>query len=277
MNQQPPHQQSPEVREEDLRIPENPLGGQTFIVGPDTAKHYPLPSEALKKAGPYDQVYILPGIYEDTVFVKERPIQLVGADRDRVQIFYRRGAPVYLQRVSGGNIRGITFRYVGSDQHSVLNILDSSCTISDCRVREGVLSGVVIYGGQCTPSLLRNEVCHNRESGIFCFSGARPLLSQNTCFENHHFGMAARDAGTHPEMSQNTCRDNMLSGILLFHHATGTISENTCHGNSHWGLVATPDCETSPPLGQLSVHNYFQDNVRGELEITNQPLIDIGR
>lgn len=277
MDQQSPQENHPDSQGLDVSIPNNPLGGKTLIVGLRNPEFFPLPSEALKEAGPYDQVFIQPGIYEDKVFVDERPIQLVGAGRDHVQIFNRRGGPLYLQRVSGGTISGITFRYVGSDQNSAMNILDSTCTISECRIREGVLSGVVIYGSQCRPSLLNNEVCHNRESGIFSFSGAQPVLSHNMCFGNHHFGIAARDAGTHPEMTKNICRDNMLSGILLFHHASGTISDNFCHTNQHWGLVATPDCHTTPSLNLLASCNSLEDNIRGDVKITDQPLLDIGR
>ena len=98
---------------------------------------------------------------------RKRPVLLIGAGRDTVEIFSRRGGPLYLQRVIGGRISGITFRYVGSDQHSAINIFDSSCTITQCRATEGILSGVVIYGAECRPSFIDNEVCLNRESGIF--------------------------------------------------------------------------------------------------------------
>src|SRR6187200_2175164 len=149
--------------------PPNPLGGKTLIVDWQDPARYPRPSAALKEAGEFDQVYVRAGVYEDKVFMADRPVLLIGAGRDAVQIFSRRGGPLYLQRVPSGRISGLTFRYIGSDQHSAMNILDSSCTITQCRASEGVLSGVVIYGAQCRPSLIDNEVCHNRESGIFSF------------------------------------------------------------------------------------------------------------
>ena len=74
-------------------------------------------------------------------FVADKPVRLVGAGRDQVQIYSRRGGPLYLQRVPNGMISGITFRYVGSDQHSAMNVLDSVCTITQCRAWEGILSG----------------------------------------------------------------------------------------------------------------------------------------
>ncbi len=110
--------------------PENPRGGRTLIVDAQDPRCYRIPSEALREADEQDQVYVRPGIYEDKVFVSERPIWLVGAGRDVVQIFSRRGGPLYLQRVSAGRISGITFRYVGSDQHSAINVLDSTCVIT---------------------------------------------------------------------------------------------------------------------------------------------------
>ncbi len=168
--------------------PPNPEGGKTLIVDQADPACYPRPSAALKDAGPDDQIFVHPGIYEDRLFGTQQPIHLIGAGRDHVQIFSRRSGPLYLQQIPSGRISGMTFRYVGSDQHSAINIFDSTCTITQCRATDGLLSGIVIYGPNCRPSLIENEVCRNRESGIFCFAGAQPYLAKNVCFDNHHFG-----------------------------------------------------------------------------------------
>ena len=257
--------------------PPNPLGGKTLVVDREKAGCFTLPSEAIAKAEEHDQIVIRPGIYEDRVVITDRPIYLLGAGRDQVTIFNRRSGPCYLQRVSGGQISGITFRYVGSDQHSALNILDSTCTISHCRATEGLLSGVVIYGPDCRPTLLENEICYNRESGLFAFAGAQPYLRENQCFGNHHFGIAARDQGTRPDIIKNICRDNMLSGLLLFSQAQALILDNTFEQNAHWGAVLTPDSEPTPKPDELHQSNTFTDNPRGEYTITSEPLADIGR
>ena len=258
-------------------IPPNPLGGGTLIVDQSDSSCYPRPSATLKDAGPQDLIYIRPGQYEDRLFVSERPIQIAGAGRDQVQIFSRRSGPLYLQKVPSGQISGITFRYVGSDQHSALNILDSTCSISQCRATEGILSGIVIYGPECKPTLSDNEVCGNRESGIFTFAGARPYLTKNVCFDNHHFGLAVRDDGSYPDLIKNICRHNMLSGILLFHGAKALLLENLCEQNFHWGIVMTPDSKSSPEQEQLLQANTLANNPRGSLIITHEPLGEIGR
>ena len=258
-------------------IPHNPLGGRTLIVDTQDGRYYPRPSAALEDAGERDQVYIRPGIYEDKIFATERPLRLIGAGRDLVQIFSRRGGPLYLQRVTGGRISGITFRYVGSDQHSAMNVLDSTCVITNCRAMEGILSGVVLYGPECRPTFTDNEVCRNRESGIFVFAGAQPRVSHNRCVENHHFGIAVRDPGSHPELVRNECEANMLSGILLFHHAEALIVDNICRNNQHWGLLMTPDSHPNPAPHELSAANQLETNPRGAYTISEQPLADIGR
>ena len=260
-----------------LEIPPNPLGGKTLVVDQSASDCYPRPSAAIKDAKAEDQVFIRPGIYEDRIFVADQPIHLIGAGRDHVQIFSRRSGPLYLQKVPAGHISGITFRYVGSDQHSAMNILDSTCTISQCRATEGILSGIVIYGPECRPTLSNNEVCSNRESGIFTFGGARPYLTQNVCFDNHHFGLAVRDDGSNPDFIKNICRQNMLSGILLFHGAKALVLENTCEQNFHWGIVMTPDSQTSPEQEQLLQANALTKNPRGALIVTHEPLSEIGR
>lgn len=257
--------------------PLNPKGGRTLIVDACDPHAYLRPSAALNDAGENDQIFIRPGVYEDKVFVADRPVRLIGAGRDHVQIYSRRGGPLYLQRVHGGIVTGITFRYVGSDQHSAMNVLDSVCTVTQCRATEGVLSGVVIYGSEARATFVDNEVCCNRESGIFVFAGARPRVADNQCFGNHHFGIAVRDPGSHPECVRNVCHANMLSGILLFHHAEALLLDNTCRDNQHWGLVMTPDTHPTPSQEELVSANVFQQNPRGSLVVTEQPLVDIGR
>lgn len=257
--------------------PPNPAGGRTLIVDAGDPGAYARPSAALKDAGEEDQLFIRPGTYEDKVFASKRSILIIGAGRDHVQIFCRRGGPLYLQQVAGGRISGITFRYVGSDQHSAMNILDSTCTITGCRAMDGLLSGVVIYGPNCRPSFMDNEVCFNRESGIFVFGGAKPYVAQNRCYGNHHFGIAVRDPGSHPDLVRNQCVQNMLSGMLLFYQAEAMVLNNVCRDNQHWGIVTTPECQTSPTREQLDSHNELASNPRGAVFVTEQPLSEIGR
>jgi hypothetical protein len=257
--------------------PPNPMGGKTLVVDPSNPQFYPRPSAALKEAGPNDQVFVRAGIYEDRIFLADNSIQLIGAGRDHVQIYNRRSGTLYLQQVQSGRIEGITFRYLGSDQHSPVNILDSTCIIKECRAMEGILSGIVIYGSQCRPTLLENEVCRNRESGIFSFAGAQPYLTKNRCFGNYHFGIAVRDEGTRPDIVQNICQKNLLSGMLLFHSAKALLLDNRCQNNSHWGLVTTPECQTSPDHDQLIEANILTPNPRGSMIVTTKPLAEIGR
>ena len=264
-------------RAANLTPPPNPSGGRTLVVDATDHACYVRPSAALLDAGSGDQVFVRPGMYEDKIFVVDGPIRLIGAGRDVVQIFSRRGGPLYLQRVPGGVISGITFRYIGSDQHSAMNVLDSTCTITQCRIADGVLSGIVVYGPNCHATLVENEVCRNRESGIFVFGGARPYVAKNLCFDNHHFGIAVRDPDTRPDLVRNICRHNMLSGILMFHHAEAMVLDNRCHDNQHWGFVTTPECRTTPDRDDLVAANSFDPNPRGALTVTDQPLADIGR
>lgn len=257
--------------------PPNPFGGKTLIVDWQDPGVFPRPSAALKEAGELDQVFVRAGTYEDKVFVADRPILLIGAGRDAVQIFSRRGGPLYLQRVPSGRISGMTFRYVGSDQHSAMNILDSTCTVTQCRAMEGILSGVVMYGPECHAAFIDNEVCDNRESGIFVFAGAHPRVADNTCRRNHHFGIAVRDAGSHPELVRNRCSDNWLSGMLLFHHAEALLVDNVCTDNRHWGIVVTPETRLSPGRDALVQANVLMPNPRGAVYVTETPLSEIGR
>jgi hypothetical protein len=126
-------------------------------------------------------------------------------------------------------------------------------------------------------TLVGNEVCHNRESGVFVFAGTQPRVADNRCFDNHHFGIAVRDVGTCPDLVRNRCEANMLSGMLLFHHGGAFLADNQCHDDQHWGLVITPDARPNPDLSELAVTNDFACNPRGVYVMTDQQLEDIGR
>ena len=76
--------------------PPNPEGGKTLIVDHADAACYPRPSAALKDAGPDDQIFVRPGIYEDRLFGTQQPIHLIGAGRDHVRIFSRRRRTPYI-------------------------------------------------------------------------------------------------------------------------------------------------------------------------------------
>jgi hypothetical protein len=41
--------------------------------------------------------------------------------------------------------------------------------------------------------------------------------------------------------------------------------------------VTTPECVTTPPRGELTKANQLDDNPRGAVMITHEPLADIGR
>ncbi len=81
--------------------PPNPKGGRTLIVDARDPHAYIRPSAALKEAGETDQVFIRPGVYEDKVFVADHPVLLIGAGRDHVQIYSRRGG----RSISSGSPR----------------------------------------------------------------------------------------------------------------------------------------------------------------------------
>jgi parallel beta-helix repeat protein len=134
-----------------------------------------------------------------------------------------------------------------------------------------------MYGPQCRGAFLDNEVCNNRESGIFVFAGAQPRVADNVCRGNHHFGIAVRDPGSHPELVRNRCSDNWLSGMLLFHHAEALLVGNVCVGNSQWGVVMTPEAHLFPSRDVLADTNVLTPNPRGPLYVTEAPLSEIGR
>jgi hypothetical protein len=65
--------------------------------------------------------------------------------------------------------------------------------------------------------------------------------------------------------------------MLMFHHAGALVLDNVCRGNQHWGFVTTPECETTPVRDELAKANRLDDNPRGAIQVTREPLGEIGR
>src|SRR5260370_8153072 len=91
--------------------PPNPASGDTLIVDASDPSAFERPSAALKHAKPEDQIFIRPGVYEDKIVILDRPILLIAAGRDAVQIFIRRARPPYLPSVPPPPTLGTTFRH----------------------------------------------------------------------------------------------------------------------------------------------------------------------
>ena len=71
----------------------------------------------------------------------------------------------------------------------------------------------MIYGPEARPTFIDNEVCSNRESGIFVFAGAQPRVAQNVCYGNPFWFGGARSRQSSGVRS-GMCHSNMLSGML---------------------------------------------------------------
>jgi len=120
--------------------PPNSIRGKTLIVDAkdatrtrDTVRHYSMQENMTRS------LFVPGSTRKKSLSRGDRSFG--GAGRDEVRFFPSWGAPLS-QQVPSGRISGITFRYVGSDQNSAMNLLDSSCAVTQCRATEGILSGV---------------------------------------------------------------------------------------------------------------------------------------
>jgi len=187
---------------------------------------------ALRAAHPGDVVTVAPGVYQETLRLKDS-VAVLGpgtgmavlqaypaASSDTVVVIARE---VHGVRLSGFTVEGAA---VG------IYLRDADVEIVDVEVREARWAGVLIEGD--TEALLRaNFIVDNTGSGVSVRgSGARPRLVQNVIRRNG----AAREApgvliesGARPVLRRNVIVENAAEGIRLDAAHAGDTTEYRQH------------------------------------------------
>ncbi|MFH1369820.1 MAG: right-handed parallel beta-helix repeat-containing protein [Planctomycetota bacterium] len=269
--------------------------GHVFQVNLTIARALIVPEEystiqqAISAAASGDTIEIKPGTYRETITIKNN-INLLGIDPNKVIVQWDSNTEsvIEIQNCRDMTVAGITFMHFGdtkagdpnSQNIPVFDINDSSVTVTNCNIRNGVgsgiwvagdneseisecdvtdnaRSGIAVYGEQARPTLRKNICSNNCWNGIRFAEKAGGLAEENICTKNKGNGISLMQFLTSPKVVRNTCQDNNGSGIWVGEQARGEIEDNICVGNG-WHGISIAD-ETCSPLVQ---NNRCQHNRR---------------
>lgn len=195
----------------------------------------PTIAQALEQALPGDTVLVNPGIYRESLRMREG-VTLRGAGND--QVFVRGGGsgrPVLLvQECPTGTIEAISFVFEGSGQDYVGWVIDSSVNVADCVFRDGPLAGLEIRGELSEPVIRRCRVTGNGESGIVVLKNAGGVIESCEVSHNGLHGIAVAE-GAQPDLINNTVVDNAEAGIWVRDGVSPNVERNVVVGNL-WGI-----------------------------------------
>ncbi len=193
----------------ELRVPEQHLRIQSAIDAASTG----------------DVVVIAPGAYAETLTLKNG-VSLRGASREGVIVEApsTAGAVLTIDGCIEGTVESMTFRFSsiretpdGKESPAVIEVLDSSATVTDCAITGGEWNGVLIEGGN-TPTLTKSKIAGHKGNGIYVrgdtISG---VVQHNEMLNNGLSGIVVHGEDTRVLISRNVMKGNGAHGL----HAEG--------------------------------------------------------
>lgn len=181
----------------------------------------PTITAALAQAQPGQTIEVTPGIYRETVELKEGVSLLSRTPRGAVlREPTGRGPAVAAQGVRGARLAGFRIEGDGRAPLTVgLRLIDSDVDVQDVEITGATVAGVEI-AGRDRSSIRYSSIHDNPGGGVFVADDAAPLLLQNLIFKNGgrpgapRPGIEIRDRAK-PGLVQNRIEDNGGPGILM--------------------------------------------------------------
>lgn len=182
--------------------------------------------EALKRANDGDKIYVLPGIYRESIVRIEKAVELAGqGSADEEVVIESEDDLIYLQ-ADGATLRGLALRTLSARRFAV-RANAPRATISACSFSTPDGTGVLVEDG----SRLVVEGCSFSECTIgLRTEEAKPVLIANK-FNRNTTGVLVR-SGCDCIIENNDFVDNQGSAIEMQHDTAGKISRNRMRGGA---------------------------------------------
>ena len=236
-------------------------------------RQFPSISSALEAAGEGDEILVAPGIYRESITLKENVLlrsqgsdeqrsnfssaarTIIQAGGDRKQIVLGANGAV----LDGFSLQAPKRRFETQIEQTAVLIDATSTRILNCIISFLPYTGITIRNPspqgapliennkifsnqgngvsceqQAAPRLENNSIYRNMGSGVENRSQARPLIRNNTIAENDVDGVMNTNA--QPTIVDNRIRENGLNGIGLQQFSKGTIEGNEINGNGQAGI-----------------------------------------
>lgn len=233
---------------------------------------YPSIQQAIDSAQPGDTVLIGPGVYNESLTLKEG-VRLEGAGlgKSTVRCDATKAPALTVIGCKTGAIMGLTFEHSGSQvdptsesnpplvlaESSAIEILQCAfvnspgiglvvkgtggAVIQHCVAQKSATQGVSIELETGTIRLENNESFDNTRNGMLlqCAPAAQVSVSENTCRGNGNHGIGVAGEGFGPVLTKNQCMENKSCGIYFHTGTQGTAVENLCEENAVGGILVS--------------------------------------
>jgi parallel beta-helix repeat protein len=189
-------------------------------------KDYPSIQKAIDEAVEHDTVFVLNGVYKESIMLKDY-VAVIGQDADKTVIRGNGSKPV----VEGANY----------------------ATIKNVTVENG---GTGILCKNTNPVIEHTIVRDNKKTGIHCLISL-PEIKNNLIFGNKWSGIYCEliTNAQRTSINHNLIADNGYGGIMLANRSEVLIENNVLLSNKQYGIYVNEDSKRS-----RIVYNNFFDN-----------------
>lgn len=168
-------------------------GGKTFEVAKSGNPHFNSIAEALKQANPGDTIKVAPGIYPESLVLKDGVHLISAAPREAVIQFpadAQSDAAITATKIKNARLTGL--RILGGERMSYgIRLTEAQVEIDDVEIEGARLAAIEILAS--TKSSLRASFLHNNPgAGVLIRDRAAPRIAHNHIVDN---GQASKRAG----------------------------------------------------------------------------------
>ena len=227
-----------------------------LYVGGSGPGNYTRIQDAIDNASAGDIIFVFNGFYQENIVI-DRPIQLLGEERNTTIIDGGYQRSVIVITVDNASVQGFTVQHAkndigsaGIEIHAAARVL-----VTNNSIQENGWFGVWVHTSRSVHICIESNVILNNSYGIYLQKASQSYIARNTVRDNGegiyilgssgsqiiHNTITNREIGVHVEncydtiLSENVVIDN-AHGIYVFNSSEMTLERNTIGWNRWYGL-----------------------------------------
>jgi len=186
--------------------------------------------DAVDKASPGDRIEVEPGIYEESVTIDVKGIELVSVERREAQISPLMGPAIVIE-ADDISVEGFTISEEDSNGIHVEEV--DGAKILDNEIRNGISYAIKLVG--TSEDLIENNTLKQNEDGFVGEDVSSVTISGNEFFSNEDVAIKV-DEGSTDVMIENNKISESRDGIFVDDSTQINITDNEIESNENSGL-----------------------------------------